>query len=178
MDGVQTSLTAMSAASFWNSTSTAWSIKMGNQRHGLESIKVNFASLAMCKHLGRLMKEQFQVAVAVSQLKSGVPCRSGSVSETIGATYTAETCRLTRAISPISFSIMQLRPNFRVRRADRGNRKWTGAPPLFGARIGRGAAAQLTFAQHPLGGSLPSHVPGGKSRTDTRGGQDGTHERP
>ncbi len=29
-------------------------------------------------------------------------------------------------------------------------------PPLFAARCGRGGVAQFTFAQHPLGGSLPS----------------------
>ena len=31
-------------------------------------------------------------------------------------------------------------------------------PPLFAARIGRGGVAQFTFAQHPLGGSLPSQL--------------------
>ncbi len=40
-----------------------------------------------------------------------------------------------------------------------GKRRWTGAPPLFAARCGRGGAAQFTFAQHPLGGSLPSQFP-------------------
>ena len=41
--------------------------------------------------------------------------------------------------------------------AARGKWRWTGAPPLFAARCGRGGVAQFTFAQHPLGGSLPSH---------------------
>ena len=31
-------------------------------------------------------------------------------------------------------------------------------PPLFAARIGRGGVAQFTFAQHALGGSLPSQL--------------------
>ena len=48
-------------------------------------------------------------------------------------------------------------------------------PPLFAARCGRGGAAQLTLAQHPLGGVAPvSMIPGGKATNNTRGGQDGT----
>ena len=42
--------------------------------------------------------------------------------------------------------------------AARGNRRWTGATPLFAARCGRGSVVQFTFAQHPLGGSLPSKI--------------------
>ena len=30
-------------------------------------------------------------------------------------------------------------------------------PPFFAARCGHGGVAQFTFAQHPLGGALPSH---------------------
>ncbi len=46
-------------------------------------------------------------------------------------------------------------------------------PPLFAARCGRGGAAQLTFAPHPLGGVAPVQIiPGGKAKNDTRDGQD------
>ena len=68
-------------------------------------------------------------------------------------------CQLTHVISPISLLLIQLRPYSRVRRADRGNRRWTGATPLFAARIGHGGVAQLTFAQHPLGGRSRPNCP-------------------
>ena len=64
------------------------------------------------------------------------------------------------------FLFMQLRPYFRVRRARSGKSEvGRERPPLFAARCGRGGAAQFTFAQHPLGGSLPSKIsPGGEGQ--------------
>ncbi len=96
-------------------------------------------------------------------MKSGVPCRSGSVSETIRATYTAGTCRLTRAISPISFSLMQLRPYFRVRRAYRGNRRWTGATPPFCLPDRHRRAALFSHATSPGRVAPVPSIPGGKA---------------
>ncbi len=68
-------------------------------------------------------------------------------------------CKLTHAISPISLSLMLLRPCFRLRRARTGKAEVEGSdPPLFPARCGRGGVAQFTSAPHPLGGSLPSKI--------------------
>ena len=62
-------------------------------------------------------------------------------------TYIAEVCRLTHPISPISLFFLWLRSYFRSGRADRGNRKWTGAPPCFASRIGTAASAIFTRAR-------------------------------
>ena len=61
---------------------------------------------------------------------------------------------LTQANSPISLSCLLLRPDPRTPAPALVNRRWTGAPPLFAARIGHGGVAQFPFAQHPLGGGV------------------------
>ena len=60
----------------------------------------------------------------------------------MGATYIMGVCELTHAISPISLSLMLLRPCFRLRRARTGKAEVEGSdPPLFPARCGRGGVA-------------------------------------
>ena len=56
-------------------------------------------------------------------------------------------------------------PEPRVGGAAPGDWRWTGVPPLFAARSGRGGIAQFTIAQHPLGGRSRLNCPCGKART-------------
>lgn len=55
-------------------------------------------------------------------------------------------------------------PISRVRRAARGNRRWTGAP-LFASRIGTAVWRNLHLRSAPRGGAPVSMIPGGKART-------------
>ena len=106
----------------------------------------------------RTWQSQRLLEARFGSVSRGSRGRSGSVSETSGVTYIRRAFHLTQANSPISLSCLWLRPDSRTPAPALGKRRWTGAPPLFAARSGRGGAAQFTFAQHPLGGSLPSQL--------------------
>ena len=89
----------------------------------------------------------------------GVSCRSGSVNETSRVDSQKAVPVVHKYAFPDLFSFQAVtatyagppRPNGEIG----GGRE---RPPLFAARCGRGGAAQFTFAQHPLGGSLPSKI--------------------
>lgn len=66
--------------------------------------------------------------------------------------------RITNTFSPICLPFMQSRPYSRVRRARSGKSEVDGSAPPFAAWTGHGGVAQFTFAQHPLGGSVPSKI--------------------
>ena len=87
--------------------------------------------------------------------------------------------RFTNPISPISFSLNQLRPHSQLRRARTGKAEVDGSdPPFFLPGAGAGVLRHSHLRSTPWGGrSLPKY-PGGKATNDTPDGQDGTHERP
>ena len=66
-------------------------------------------------------------------------------------------CQLTHVISLISLSLIQLRPYSRVRRADRGIWRWTGATPSFRCPNRARRRCAIYICATPPGGSLPSH---------------------
>ena len=70
--------------------------------------------------------------------------------------------RFTIPLSPISLSLFELRSNSRLRRAARGIRKWTGAPPLFASRIGILAGAVFTRAASPGKVAPVLNIPAGR----------------
>ena len=68
-------------------------------------------------------------------------------------------CKLTHAISPISLSLMLLRPCFRLRRARTGKAEVEGSdPPFFLPGAGAGVWRNLHLRHTPWGGrSLPKY---------------------
>ncbi len=68
-------------------------------------------------------------------------------------------CLLTHAISPISLSLMQLRPHSRLRRARTGKAEVEGSdPPFFLPGAGAGVWRNLHLRHTPWGGrSLPKY---------------------
>ena len=86
--------------------------------------------------------------------------------------------RFTNPLSPISFSLNELRLYSRLRRAARGNRRWTGATPPFCLPDRHGGKRYFHTRRIAWGVAPVPSIPGGKARTDTRDEQDGTHECP
>ena len=109
----------------------------------------------------------------------GVRGRSGSVSETTGATYIRGAISLTQVKSPISLSCLWLRPDPRTPAPARGNRRWTGATPPFCRPVrARGCCATYICATPPGGVAPVAIIPGGKARNDTLPGKMGCRSTP
>ena len=98
----------------------------------------------------------------LSAMREGVSRRSGSVNGTCGVDSQKAVPGIHKSAFPDLFasqSVAAVFPGPAVPHGEIGGGR--ERPPLFPTRCGRGGVAQFTFAQHLLGGSLPSHHPCG-----------------
>ena len=99
------------------------------------------------------------MATSFGWAKRGSRARSGSVNGTRGVDSQEAVPVIHKPVSPnllSSQSVTAILPATGWPLGEIGGGR--ERPPLFAARCGHGGVVQFTFAQHPLGGSLPSQI--------------------